>query len=534
MKKMILNIALIWGITALTVIVLTVLFSLLYREAMGLVILPMHLACFAIPVACAVSGILSARGNTSFLLSAGIAVVWTIVFISVFYPERGYSSLNFFVLSPLIFNIVAFAVMKAHSLISTTKYASINAGLLIISSAAVFCALYAIAAFNSQLAYSPFDGGNFFFYPQSSVNVALSEDGIGVYVLDEANRPYTGTREVYAKKLKINPFPPTVSGINYYIGGYYYGNSGSRYYNDPLHGKPEVQYLTSFEIEGPFLHHKDYQAVIEKEMAGWGEFYYTEILSGSDDAHWFAVVLTEAGGLPVKRLITFHDNGVIASIKVSCLTENGWGRYEDEREIKFDSLGFAGKQGNWSKDDFIESRFDAKAFLAEHTTRKEKIIKRFTSPEKFDYAPYPERGIHEDLFDNMVIVYDIPDEELSITAKILNREGEYQWMGEEFEKMRDLINLGRLSIDAVHADYHSESNWTRQKDSVRIRITSPKKNKKMYLHYYDGCFYIHNGPYYIDIRYLPENASEADEHISLWKEVMAIFEQYTGKELTAQ
>lgn len=530
---MILNIALIWGITALTVVVLTVLFSLLYREAMGLVILPIHLACFAIPVACAVSGILSARGNASFLLSAGIAVAWTIVFTSVFSPEREYSPLSFFVLSPLIFSITAFAVMKAHSLISATKYASINVGLLIISGAAVFCALYAIAAFDSQLAYSLFDEDNFFFYTQNSASVALSEDGMSVYMLDEANIPYTGTREVYARKLKINPFPPAVSGINYYIDGYCYGNSGNGY-NDLLHGKPNAQYLTSFETKEPFLHHKDYRAVIENEMAGWGEFYYTEILSGGDEVNRFAVVLTETGGLPVKRLITFHGNGVIANIKASYFTENGWGLYDDEQKITFDSLGFVGKRGNWSKDDFIESRFDAKAFLAEHTTRSEKIIQKFTSPEKFDYAPYPERGIHEDLFDNMVIVYDIPDEELSITVKILNSEGEYQWMGEEFEKMRDLINLGRLSIDAIHADYHSESNWTGQNDSVRIRITSPKKNKKMYLHYYDGCFYIHNGPYYIDVRYLPENISETDGHISLWKEVMTIFERYTGKELTTQ
>lgn len=528
---MILNTLIVWVVTFALLAAIVGIGALFIGG--WVVVLPIQLIFLAVPAACMVCGIMSAMLKGNLLVSVGIALFWTLLAI-YFSSGNAWGDFTLFLRClPLCSVLLSFILTKLIIFIAGGNFAFLNAVLLPIGAIAVFCVFYTVAASLSVFAYSFFREDTFFSYPvDPSLNFIEGKDG-KMYMAEKSGDLFTGVKYTYSRKLNISPFPPKIVGVYYYVNGRYYGRSGGGFINCPgtsgaYSDKSCAEYKKGVKPEKPFLYHKDYEVTVKKLVEGWGDYYFEKIKSENHTDSEYAAVLTEENGLPMKRLIRFHPNGLVYNISKAYFSiEKGWDYYDDYKELSSDSLGFMETCGIWDKDDFKESVFDTEAYISQNATKNEILVKKLTRPEKFDYIPHPEKSIHKGLFDNMVFGYDMPNENNKVGFYILNSDGEYLWAGNDFDKIIDFYDTGKLGIDSVNADFHSASDF--KDGGVEMMIVKSGGDKKMYLWYNKGIFYINNGPYYVDTNCDSKNKADYKTCSTLRKDVERIFAEYKKK-----
>lgn len=528
---MIFNTLMVWVITIALLVAIVGIGAL----SMGgwAMVLPIQLIFLAVPAACMVCGVMSAMSKGNLFVSVGIALLLT--FFAIYFTHgNSWGEFTLFLrYLPLCSVLLSFIFTKLIIFIAGGNFAFFNAVLLPIGAMAVFCVFYTVAASISMFAYSIFRADTFFNYPEDpSLNFVEGKDG-RMYMAEKSGDLFTGVKYTYNRKLNISPFPPKIFGVYYYINGRYYGRSGGGHISVPRTSgayadKAFAEYAKGEKPEKPSLYHKDYEVTVKKLVESWGDYYFEKLEFENRTGSEYAVVLTEENGLPVKRLIRFHPNGVVYNISKAYFSlENGWDYYEDNMELSSDSLGFTEECEIWNKDDFKESLFDTEAYISQNATKNEILVKKLTRPEKFDYIPYPEKSIYKGLFDNMVFGYDMPNENNKVAFYILNSEGNYIWSGNDFNKIIDFYDTGKLCIDSVNADFHSASDF--KDGGVEMMITKSGDEKKMYLWYNKGIFYINDGPYYVDTNCDGKNKEDYKTCSALRKDVERIFAKYKKK-----
>lgn len=355
-----------------------------------------QVAFFIILVVLIICGVFSGRNKGSFLLSMAIAVIWTLIFFVIFNKTLDYIVTQFIVSLPLLCTLLSFGFTKAFRFFASGKYTLIKAVIMFVCLAFFTTVFYFAAAHSSLFPYSFFEIDNFYFYPQDENTRSVYDKDSNVYVTYLGGKPFTGIKYSYGPQMKISPFPRKIFGVHYYFDGIYYGGSVKKDIirimrastDNPsrrISHAPDVKLPT-----GEFINHKDYENAIKTWIAGLGEYYYTTYDSERDDGYKYMQILTEKDGKPEKRLVAFYPNGVIAWVEVAYFNESNFDYYNYKNETSFDTLGFA-KDGNWSEKDFVVSCFDAGNFLEQNSSKNEKFIKQFTTPDFFNYLPHSDK-----------------------------------------------------------------------------------------------------------------------------------------------
>lgn len=525
MHKMVWNTILIWLFAFGVLAGITFLALIGFKDMLALVIVPINLSVFVLPITCAVCGFKAAHGQTdittALLIGAAVSVL-VLFFITDSFQLWGSNAL--LCLVPVLATGISFGLGK---LIQVTKPINpvLNGGIVALTILVCIISLYLLGAFQSQMAYLALPKELFYIRPDNSITAFHGENDTSENHLlfsDDSNEAFTGEIISYKERLTLDIFTEKACGIGYYIDGFLFGESGDivkpGYYNSWYGTETyfnEWLYNEKAKSGQTYLLHKTYQKIIEDEFPVGAAVYYMEEPDLRQNYNTSplpkGVAIYAENNRLIRKEITYHQNGVADWIEVYINSGDGW---ELNYSIRFDSLGYSkyfysDDRGKWNEQDFAPVDFDGFKYI-QQTFNADKAIDE--KPQRMVYVPFPEKWKDGgNLIDNIISVYDFP-----LTTVSCYIGGKYQDFTQlEPDQGNDFLSLIGRSALVLHFLETDNEVDAFQYDAIRFLITSNDADKSIHLYYMDGKILIEDGPYYLDV--LAEHENDSDEDIALRK-----------------
>lgn len=387
---------------------------------------------------------------------------------------------------------------------------------------------YIVLAKESKSAYSVLGHFESFFYTGVTYEPALktrkSEDG-RYLAYDKDGNPYTGFRRSFFDKLRLDPFQAKVNGLAYYFEGQLIGDTQSpdeplavNYYISSPSLRLEADSIQSAGIAVPI--HRDYAKVLREETQTWGDYIVLDTLYTAFNPDYkiqYAVCVCD--GEIIKRQITFHKNGIIASIKPYCPDQfdqwkTGRGNY-----LVFDELGYlveneywepngtvdyeSRRREDWSPENFVFTD-SYRDILLENECRDMDLRKKLLSPDRPDFLEHSDRWLDENRnFDNFYLLFGgTPDYKTPVAIKLYYGGDFCPLSIEQAEIFASALAAGRListANEAVIDDYTKKIRF--------VFIIGGQEACSFLLK--NDKFYMDNGLYAVSL--LPQDG-ENEEH----------------------
>lgn len=406
---------------------------------------------------------------------------------------------------------------------------------------------YLVLAKYSKGAYSVLSCFESYFYTGVTYEPALEirQDKDGVYLAyHKDGNLYTGFRRSFFDKLRLNPVKAKANGFEYYYEGQLLGHTQTP--DEPLavsYSSPssllEADDIQNAGIAIPI--HQDYEKVLREETQTWGDYVVLDtVYTAFNQNYKIRYAVCVCNGKIIKKEISFHKNGIIASITPYYPDQfdqwnTGKGNY-----LTFDSLGYLIKREPWHADGTIDYQNSQKEDwslenfvftdsyadgLFENECWDMDLRKKLLSPDRPDFLKHSEKWQNENRnFDNFYLMFGgTTDYKTPVGIGLYYNRDWYPLSREQGEIFASALAAGKLisTADEAVIDY-------------------PKK-KFMFVLLLDGqevCrfllkndkFYMDNGLYAISL--IPKDGENEDQQFCMEQERIRLhrmLEEITGE-----
>lgn len=406
---------------------------------------------------------------------------------------------------------------------------------------------YIALAKYSKGAYSVLGYFESYFYTGVTYEPALEirQNKDGLYLAyDKDGNLYTGFRKSFYDKLRLNPFKAKANGFEYYFEGQLIGHTQAP--DEPLavtYSSPSLL-LGADDIQNAGIAipiHQDYEKILREETQTWGDYVVLDTLYTAFNQNYkiqYAVCVCD--GEIIKRQISFHKNGVIASITPYYPDQfdqwnTGKGNY-----LTFDSLGHLIKREPWSADgtvdyqsrqseDWSPENFvftdSYRDVLFENECRDMDLRKKLLSPDRPDFLEHSDRWQEENRnFDNFYLLFGgTPDYKTPIGVMLYYDGDFYPLSKEQGEIFASALAAGKLISTANEAviDYPEEKiKFVLLLDGQEVCSFLLKNDK----------FYMDNGLYAVSL--IPKDGENEEQQFYMGQErkkIHRMLEEITGE-----
>lgn len=486
MKKMILNTILVWVILLIILIAVAILLfapSTSTDSGIGGVYLLAYLTIILVPITLMISGVQVGLGKGGIYVALIITSIVSI--LTVAYLTEGFRYFDSIDPMALIVPIIPFTIFLTS--FWTTRFFLDNFSIKYLIFAVVAVSVTGlIILFTYFIQNKALENS----YRQVISNNPLFYLDGKHFLLDERNKRYTGEIRAYNSAEEL-------SGISYYVDGRLFGETGLTVSSEnALRWSSRYEKIIGSNIT--FLLHKDYQSTVENLI----------FLDDSENVYWTSfgdsnpysvtqfpivtIIYTYPDEFIVKR-ISFHHNGVVKKVSTSICDKDGWDA--EVQTIKFDSVGCI-KDTAWSENRLMETQFSVYHLIKEKNY--ESVEGSFKRPLKMLHSSNPERWIEQSLFDNILAVNGIDNENILCLIDVKDRESKVA-LSDNVQKFTELISDGKLKLGLT--SYDSVKEFQGLSNIVTIKNTNDDNQEvRLYFHsYYDGEILINDGPYFIDL-----------------------------------
>lgn len=385
---------------------------------------------------------------------------------------------------------------------------------------------YIVLAKYSKSAYSILGYFESYFYTGVTYDPRLErrQNVDGIYLAyDKDGNLYTGFRRSFFDKLRLSPVKAKENGFEYYYEGQLIGHTQTP--EEPLavtYSSPSAL-LGADDIQNAGIAipvHQDYEKILKEETQNWGDYVVLDTVHTAFNQNYkirYAVCISN--GEIIKREISFHKNGIIASIKPYYPDRfdqwnTGKGNY-----LAFDCLGYlikkelwrangtadyqSSQSADWALENFVftDSYTDK---LRENECWDMDLRKKLLAPDRPDFLEHSEKWQDKNRnFDNFYLLFGgTPDYKTPVGIGLYYDGDWYPLNKEQGEIFASAIAAGKLisTTDEAVSDYTNEKcRFVLFLDSKEVCRFLLKNDK----------FYMDNGLYAVSL--VPADG-ENEEH----------------------